>query len=167
MTTIKVRKKIKITVNGYLPSRLLFADTETAAEIQKVIKNTSEFTSQKLGTLLEIIKQWESPTASDCQKQFIDECVPSKYHKLEINATDLCNFLEKQLGKPTTWQYPDLSEEVEKFIREQYQSLFKAQVIKKIRSLSEKELKENLITCAENPDVGLLILDGGINDNKN
>jgi hypothetical protein len=141
-----------------LPLWLLFENKETATEIQKVIKKSSDFTSQKLETLLATINQWETSTTSDCQKRFLDECVPSKYHKLGINATDLCSFLEQHLGKPTTWQYPDLTTAVETFIREQYQLQFKTQVVEKIRSLSDKDLKDTLIYCVENPDVGLLIL---------
>jgi hypothetical protein len=142
-----------------LPARLLFKDMATAAEIQKVIKNSSDFTPQKSATLLTTVKQWESPTTDNCQNRFIDECVPSKYCKLQFNAADLCRFLEKHLGKPNDWQYPTIVTEVEKFIHEQYQQQFKEQAIEKIQALSDKELKETLIRCAENPDIGLLILE--------
>jgi hypothetical protein len=142
-----------------LPARLLFKDMETATEIQKVIKNSSDFTPQKLATLLTTVKQWESPTTNDCQKRFIGECVPSKYCKLQFKTADLCRFLEKHLGKPNDWQYPTIVTEVEKFIHEQYQQQFKEQAIEKIQALSDKELKDTLIRCAEKPDVGLLILE--------
>jgi hypothetical protein len=141
-------------ING-IPARFVLNEIASANDIIAAVEFPTNFSSEKLRELLDVLKGIQSVSVTYCQEKFMEEIVPKKFVKFNINLSSLIEFLKGKYGeRPNNWsQSPDLSD----FIRSQYKGTFAPQVTEKIKKTSAEDLKNRLLQLAqENPDLGLL-----------
>jgi hypothetical protein len=91
----------------------------------------------------------------EVQERFLQEVVPARFSKLNINLASLILFLKENYGKqPNYWSN---SLDIDEFIRSQYMVAFAPQVTKRIKKMTADDLKAKILTLVEdNPDLGLM-----------
>lgn len=141
-----------------LPARYALTNIEDITSVIAAIDSPDSYSSDKLSNLLIAIEVASVCNISDAQNKFLNEIVPKKFSKLNINLSSIIGYLERKYGsKPNKWPItPDL----ESFINDQYKITFAPQVVEKIKRSNPEALRDKIVALAkENPDLGLLFLE--------
>lgn len=145
-----------------LPASILFVGNEMGREILAVIANPADFALTTLKRVLDKLQKMSIPDIPDCQKRFLENVIPIRYQKLKVDASALCDWLSKHVGKhPNQWQMGQaMTQAVETFVKQQYICSFREIAVGKINQLSGDDLKRRLLKMVEeNPDIGLAFLE--------
>jgi len=138
-----------------IPARFALNGIASVNDIIAAVESPDKFSSDKLGELLDALKDIPNIGIAVCQKRFMEEIIPKRFVKFNITLSSLIEFLKNKYGEqPNNWSpRPDLSD----FIRNQYKGTFAPQVAEKIKRTSAEDLKNFILQLAqENPDLGLL-----------
>lgn len=162
-------KKIWTQLTGYntpnewseanlLPARYALIDIDDISGVITALDTPDLYSADKLSSLLTSIENSSVRNVIDAQKAFLDDIVPKKFSKLNINLSSIVGYLSSKYGKnPNKW--PD-SPDLESFINDQYKITFAPQVVEKIKRSNPEELREKIVALAkDNPDLGLLFLE--------
>lgn len=144
----------KWSLDNGIPARFaLFSDE--AELIVQTVEFPFNFSSEKLGDVLNKMMCLEPTTIGNSQKRFIEHIVPQRFSKFNISLVPLLDYLKGKYGsEPNKWpDKPDISD----FIKTQYKGEFAPQVTEKLKSKPAEEIKKRLLILArDNPELGLL-----------
>lgn len=144
-----------------MPSYVLFDSIDIAHAIVPMVNEPKSYQVGVLKTAKDKLAKAEIPDATEFGKKFLQQILPQRYAALNINASDLGDYLFNVIGKnPDKWDGVKLRDAIEKFVRDRYTSAYKSKAVDKVNSMSENEAKKLLLKFVENnPDVGLGILE--------
>lgn len=141
-----------------IPARYALTDVQNINDIIAAIKKPDSYSAEMLFELLKTIENASVRNISDGQNIFINDIIPKKFKKLNINLSSIVEYLSSKYGKqPNNWP---TNPDIETFINNQYKITFAPQVIEKIKVTDPDKLKDKIVALAkENPDLGLLLLE--------
>ena len=144
-----------------MPSDVLFDSIDIAHAIVPMVNDPKSYQVGVLKTAKDKLAKAEIPDADELGKKFLQQILPQRYAALNINASDLGDYLFNVIGNnPDKWDGAKLRDAIEKFVRDRYTSAYKSKAVDKVNSMSENEAKKLLLKFVENnPDVGLGILE--------
>jgi len=141
-------------INAQLPVRFVLGEISESGDIISAVEHPENFTSERLNQLIEVLKNHSPVRIAQCQQNFMNETVPNKFARLDINLASLLTYLDGAFGsQPNTWP---IKPNINTFIHGQYRNTFAPQVAEKIRLTPPEKLKEDLLQLVRNnPDLGL------------
>ena len=148
--------------NHKMPVAVLFANPEDADAVVRVVANPSAYQADILKSAKTRLEKARLVQEAQLEKAFAALYVPSKYDALNLSMAALCAELSGKLpGNPNTW--PRLGAKfhaaIALFARSQYTTSFKPKAVAKVKSLSDKDVRDRLLRLVEeNPDVGMNLL---------
>lgn len=145
-----------------MPSCVLFESIGVANLIVPKVNNPKNYQVGVLKTAKDKLAKAVMPDVSEWEERFLLQTLPQRYLALNINASDLGDYLFTTIGtQPDKWiQSPKLREALEEFVRARYKSTHKVKAIDKVNAMSENDAKKLLLRFVENnPDIGLEILE--------
>jgi hypothetical protein len=153
------------TTKNNIPTEYAFEKTPDRSDIVSALKLPTNFSNDRLDQLLNILRTTDHILEIEtCQKRFLDERIPKKYSKLNINFSQLVKFYTTKYKENPKNNHPDewefVKEDIDDLIKEQYKTEFAPQIIKKIDKIPDGYLKLQIKDLVEkHPEFGLLILE--------
>lgn len=140
--------------NG-IPARFILNNIAEANDIISAVQTPEQFSSDKLSSLLNVLRLLDPVDIAECQEQFRNETIPLRFAKFNISLPALLDFLRKSYGnQPNNWPS---NLDIRDFVHKEYKGTFAPQVTDKIKKTSAEDLKNRLLQLAQdNPELGLL-----------
>ena len=143
-----------------LPAWTAFYDNADDKDLLSALTTPENLTDKTLESKLEILRSLPKIKITDCQDSFLNEVVPPKFKKFNIELGALLTYLSSCScfgNDPNKWpKHPDISD----FIKEQYQKVFAPSVLSLLREEDAEVLKEKILALAKvNPDVGIMFME--------
>ena len=153
------------SVEHRLPVSVLFDTQEEAAEMVHILQDPSAYQSDRLKTALARLSDLSfTSNEEELQNKFLKQALPTKYQQLNINVSDLKDFLSESISSnPNVWMmnHNELSDKIDLFIHNSYQKNYCDQAVSVAKGFEASEAKDLLVELVKQyPDVGLKILEG-------
>ena len=134
-----------------------------AKGIVDAVANPGEVSPQRLQSVHgELEKEGAFVDVATAGEKFIRRVLPARYQKIGFSIGELSNWLCRKLGdKPNCWLTDGrLSEAVEAFVKQGYDTHARKQATEKVNMLSDAEAKILLLKLIDQiPDAGLSVLE--------
>lgn len=144
-----------------LPAECVLA-IDDAKSIVDAVANPQEVSAERLQTVYEeLAQEGVFVDVTTAGERFLKWVLPARYQKMGFNVGELSDWLCRNMGDaPDRWLTDGrIREEVEKFVKQGYESHARKQAAEKVKGLSDAEAKQLLLNLIDQiPDVGLSVL---------
>lgn len=145
-----------------MPVTVLFVEPADADLVVGVVASPSDYQADRLKAAKETLEKAELVPAGKLGKTFEERYLSSRYAALGLDMSALCTYLTSRLPcNPNEWERlgARFRGAIASYVREQYEHAFREKAVKKVKELSDREIRDRLLQLVEeNPDVGLGIL---------
>jgi hypothetical protein len=145
-----------------LPAECVLA-VEDAKGIIDAVTNSKGVSADRLHNVLkELEKDSSLVDVATAGEKFLKRVLPARYLKIDFSVGELSGWLCKELSEaPNSWLTDlGLREDIERFIKQGYDSHVRKKAAEKVNVLSDADAKKLLLNLIDQiPDVGLSLLE--------